>query len=99
MRSSLFAAVALGPLCLVAAAAFPAEAQVTVGSQATPVATATVSSGAPADIIVDAAATLQPTTATAPAVTLNSNNAVTNNGIITFNNVNGSTGVLLQGGI
>ncbi|HTK35873.1 MAG TPA: autotransporter outer membrane beta-barrel domain-containing protein [Caulobacteraceae bacterium] len=85
-------------MCLVAAAAFPAEAQVTVGSQATPVATATASNGGPADITVDSSATLQPTTAAAPAVTLNSNNVVTNNGIVTFNNVNGSTGVLVQGG-
>jgi hypothetical protein len=98
MRSSLFAAVALGPLCLVAVA-FPAKAQLSItASQATPVATATASNNAPADISITSSGVVQPTAATSPAVTLNSNNKITNAGAITFNNVSGSTSVLIQGG-
>ena len=98
MRSSLFAAVALGPLCFVAALGSAHAASITA-TQATPVATATATNGAPDNVDVASGGTVQPTAATSPAVTLNSNNAVTNEGTIQFNNVNGSTAVLIQGGV
>ncbi len=89
MRRALVAAL---PLALLVdhAAAFAAT---TISSgQSTPVQTSTTG-----DLTIAAGGSITPTTAT-PAVTLNSSNSITNNGAISSSNVNGSVGVLLQGG-
>jgi hypothetical protein len=85
-------------MCL-AAAFVPAHATTTISaSQGTPVATATAKSGAPDDIDITTNGSILPNVNTAPGVTLNSNNVVTNEGTIQFNNINNSTSVLIQGG-
>ena len=90
MRLSLFAAAALGPLCLVAAAR-PALALDISGEQKTSYATS-----ASGDITVTTTGSVNP--AAGPAITLDSDNSVTNNGTIGLNNVSDSTVVLIQGG-
>ncbi len=103
MRKTLLAAVALAPLCLVLAEG-PAVAQDTISSSvSTPIATATASNGAPADIDIAAGGSVT-VSGTIPAVTLNSSNNVTNDGSISIKDVTTgtavapTTGVLLQGG-
>jgi hypothetical protein len=94
LRHVLFAAAS--PFCLLAGAA---QAETTISTTvATPVATATAASGARDDIKITSAGTVQPTSAGA-AVTLNSNNTVTNEGTIKFQNVNDATGILALGGM
>jgi hypothetical protein len=88
------AAAAMAPLILGAHAAH-AQLEIT-SNNASPVATATAVSGGPGDIVVDtnAGITVKDTT---PGITLNSNNSVTNNGSVGGNNVDNSTGILVQG--
>ncbi|WP_312167076.1 autotransporter domain-containing protein [Phenylobacterium sp.] len=93
LRHVLFAAAS--PLCLLAGAA-QAETVIST-SVSTPVATATAASGARDDIKITSAGTVQPTSAGA-AVTLNSDNTVTNEGTIKFSNVDDATGILVLGG-
>jgi hypothetical protein len=62
-----------------------------------PVATSTVAGGGPDDLNVANGGSVAPTTVGA-AVTLDSNNAVTNLGSITFNNLDDSIGILALGG-
>ncbi|MBP7701564.1 MAG: autotransporter outer membrane beta-barrel domain-containing protein [Phenylobacterium sp.] len=94
LRHVLFAAAS--PLCLLAGAA---QAETVISTTvATPVATATAASGARDDVKISTAGTIQPTSAGA-AVTLNSNNTVTNEGTIKFSNVDGATGILGLGGV
>ncbi|MEI9892198.1 MAG: hypothetical protein WDN45_18630 [Caulobacteraceae bacterium] len=74
-----------------------AYAQVSISSNtSTPIATATASNGSPADVDVTSNATLTINGQT-PAITVNSNNSVINLGTITSNNVDGATGILVQG--
>jgi hypothetical protein len=95
-RNFLAAAVALSPLLV--AIAHPAAAQVSItSSTSTPIATATASSGSPANVDIAAGGSINVTTP-GYAVEINSNNTVTNEGAIGFSNVNGATGVLIQGG-
>ena len=67
-----------------------------------PIATATATSGAtvgtPGNIIIDTsgAVTISTNPPTAPAVTINSSNTVTNTTNITYTGVNGAVGVLLE---
>lgn len=94
LRHVLFAAAS--PLCLLAGAA---QAETVISTTvATPVATATAANGARDDVKISTAGTIQPTSAGA-AVTLNSNNTVTNEGTIKFSNVNDATGILGLGGM
>jgi hypothetical protein len=93
MRKTLFAAVALAPLLLMAAGT-TAFAQTTIGnSTSTPVTTA-----ADGDISISSGGTISPTTPGAAAVTVNSSNNVNNGGTLSFKDVNNATGVLLLGG-
>jgi hypothetical protein len=91
MRKRLMAAAAFSPLALLGFS--PAQAQTTISnSQSTPVATATTG-----DLTIASGGTINPTTS-GNAVTINSNNSVTNSGSITFNNLDNSTGIIAQGG-
>ncbi len=60
----------------------------------TPVATSTAASGAPDNVIVTGS--VKP--ASGVAVTLDSNNTVTNSGVLSTQNTNDTTGVLVKGG-
>lgn len=94
LRHVLLAATS--PLCLLAGAA---QAETVISTTvATPVATVTAASGAPDDVKISTAGTIQPTSAGA-AVTLNSDNAATNEGTIKFSDVNDATGILGLGGV
>lgn len=90
----LFVTAALAPLALVSAA--HAETKITT-AVTTPVKTSTAANGAPDDLTIDTGGSVKPAAAGA-AVTLDSNNAVKNAGVIGFNNVSGATGVLVLGG-
>ncbi|MFC3067763.1 autotransporter outer membrane beta-barrel domain-containing protein [Phenylobacterium soli] len=90
----LFVTAALLPLALASAAR--AETKITT-AVTTPVKTSTAAGGAPDDLTIDSAGSVKPTAAGA-AVTLDSNNAVKNAGVVGFNNVSGATGVLALGG-
>jgi len=81
--------------------ALPAVAQVTISTATTtPVQTATASSGAPSDITISSpSGTVAPTTTNTTAVTVNSSNDITNNGAITFNNLNDTVGVRILPGL
>src|SRR5438045_4072342 len=96
MRKSLAAAVAAAPLLVAMAGAARAETQITTATTA-PVATATVKSGAPDDIHITSGGSIAPANNTAPAVTLNSSNTVTNDGAITFKDVDNAVGILVIG--
>ncbi len=95
-RTSLVAAVSIAPLLLIIAGAASATDTIT-GSGTTPVATATATSGGPDNVDVASGGSIGPTTA-GPAVTLNSNNTVTNEGSIGSSNVDGGIGIQVNGG-
>jgi hypothetical protein len=100
---SLFATTCLTPIAFglfAASAATAANPVVTIGaSQTTPVTTATVGTGGtPADISITTAGSINPTTGGA-AVIINSNNAVTNAGTISYNGVNNATGIFANAGV
>ena len=96
MSKSLTLSAALAPLCALALG--DAASAATINTATTvPVATATATNGAPDDILLDTAGSITLTTA-GPAITLNSNNNVTQNGAITTTDVNGAVGVLILGG-
>ncbi len=88
--------VSAAVLPLVPAAAH-AETKITAATT-TPVATSSLASGQPDNLLIDAAGSLKPT-APGAAVTVDSSNTVTNNGAIGFQNVSGATGILIQGGV
>ncbi len=90
-RSFLALAVAAAPLLVALASPAAAATQIT-SSTSTPVATA-----AAGDVTIAAGGSINPTTPGA-AVTLNSNNSVTNQGAITFKDVSGAVGILIDGG-
>ena len=93
MRKTLFAAVALAPLWLLASQT-PAAAQKTISSSiSTPQTTAV-----DGDITINSGGSIQPTTAGTAAVTVNSSNNVTNSGSITFSNINSVVGIAVEGG-
>ena len=95
-----FSAVAVSAAPFVALFAGHAAAQVSIStSTSAPIATATASSGAPANIDITSTGSIGITnTAGGTAVTVNSNNAVTNEGSIGFTDINNATGVQLLGG-
>lgn len=95
MKVRLFAAAALAPLALAA----PSLAQTTItGARTTPVQTSTVNGGQPGDVVIASGALVAPTTANTAAIVIDSNNTVTNNGSIAYNDLNDVTGVLIRGG-
>lgn len=96
MRKHLAVAAAAGPILL--ALASNAQAQLSISTATTaPVATATAVNSAPADISIIAGGSIS-LSAAGSAVTLNSNNNVSNAGGISFSNINGVNGILAQGG-
>ncbi|MGI9170123.1 MAG: autotransporter domain-containing protein, partial [Caulobacteraceae bacterium] len=95
-RRFLAAAVALAPLLAMGAGSARAATQITTATT-TPVATATANGGAPDDIDITTTGSVSPT-APGAAVTLNSNNVITNEGQINFKDVNDATGILIDGG-
>ena len=87
MRNRLLAAAAIAPLSLLGLT--PASAQTTISnSQSTPVLTSTGG-----DVTIASGGTVAPT-ASGAAVTINSNNSVTNSGAISFNGIDNATGIL-----
>ncbi|MGZ8362530.1 MAG: autotransporter outer membrane beta-barrel domain-containing protein [Caulobacteraceae bacterium] len=92
MRKSLLTAAAMAPLLLGAAAA---QAATTItGERTTPVTTATANNGQPDDVVIAAGAKLKLTSGV--AVTVNSDNLFTNNGVIGFEGAaDNSVGVLV----
>ena len=94
-RTTLTAAVASAPLLMLAS---HAAAQLSIStSTSTPVATATAVSSAPGDIDITSAGSIG-ITSPGVAVTLNSNNMVSNAGQIGFTDIDSATGILVQGG-
>ena len=94
-RKFLATAAAIGPLM---AAAAPVMAQVTISTATSaPVATATLSSGNPSDLVVTSSGSIG-VTAPGTAVTINSNNSVSNAGQIGFTGINNAVGILAEGG-
>ncbi|HRD26660.1 MAG TPA: autotransporter outer membrane beta-barrel domain-containing protein [Caulobacter sp.] len=94
-RKRLVATVAAAPLLLLASQAL---ADVTISDKRTaPVATGTVDNGAPGNIIISNTGSVKLTTA-GPLVTVNSDNTVINNGEISSEDVDNSTGILVVGG-
>jgi outer membrane autotransporter protein len=94
MMKRLFVSAALLPLLHAGSA--HAETKISTATTA-PVATATLAAGQRDDLTIEVAGSIKPTVAGA-AVTLNSNNIVKNAGAIGFNNLDGSRGILVQGG-
>lgn len=94
-RTTLVAAVASAPFLLLAGQA-SAQLSITTATSA-PVATATAVSNAPGSIDVTSTGSIG-LTASGVAVTLNSNNAVTNEGQIGFTDISNATGILVRGG-
>lgn len=93
LRYALLAATS--PVCLLAGAA-QAETVISTATT-TPVATATAANGAPDDIRISSSGSIKPTGGA--AVTLNSNNSVTNEGAITIEDASDATGILVTGGM
>ena len=94
-RTKLVAAVASAPLLLLAG---HATAQLSIStSTSTPVATATAASNAPANIDITSGGSIG-VTSPGVAVTLNSNNTVSNEGQIGFTDQDNSTGIQVLGG-
>lgn len=90
----LFAATCLTPVVLLAA---PAAAQTVIsGASTTPVSTSTANGGAPSDVQISSTGSLKPTAS--PAVTVDSNNNVDNEGTIQITDVNNAVGILIQPG-
>lgn len=98
MRKSLIAAVALAPICLLAS---QAGATTTIsGNVNAPLKTSTANNGAADDLSITG--TVTATAANPIAVTLDSNNSVTNSGTINGSNTSGvgatTVGILANGG-
>jgi hypothetical protein len=96
MRNRLMAAAAVAPLAFFGLGANAQQTLTISSNTSTPVATATAVSGGPGDIVQTSGATFTINSST-PAFTLNSNNAIANQGLITSKNVNNVTGILVQG--
>ncbi|HEY5072083.1 MAG TPA: autotransporter outer membrane beta-barrel domain-containing protein [Caulobacteraceae bacterium] len=95
-RKFLAVAVALGPLLGLGVGQVAAQTTIS-GATSTPVATSTANGGAPSDVIIASGGSITPT-APGAAVTLDSNNSVTNQGAIAFKDVSGVVGILVDGG-
>src|SRR3546814_16779894 len=93
MRKTLLASTCLATLLSTAA---HAETTITTATTA-PVRTSTIKPGAPDDIKITSAGSIKPTVA-GPAVTIDSNHKVVNDGTIELTNVDGATGILAGAG-
>jgi hypothetical protein len=94
-RTLLVAAVSVAPFLFLTQTAGATE---TISSSTTtPVATATATSAGPDNIAITSGGSVSPTV-TGAAVTLNSSNTVSNEGSITFSNVDGAVGIKVFGG-
>ncbi len=93
MRKTLFAAVALAPMWVLASQSAAFAATTITNSISTPHTTA-----ADGDITINSGAGITPTTPGTSAVTIDSSNAVSNAGTISYSNVNSVNGVLMLGG-
>ena len=93
----LFASTCLTPIALglLVSPAFAATATID-SAVTTPVKTSTASSGAAADVSITSAGSVKPTSGT--AVTIDSNNSVTNAGTIGITGSNGAIGILANAG-
>lgn len=88
----------LASTCLAAIAAAPLHAETTVGDKRTAtIRTATIKSGAADDIRITSAGSVVPTVA-GPAVVLDSNNKVVNEGTIQTTNLDNTTGIRAEAG-
>ena len=92
MRKTLFAAVALAPLWVLASS--PEVAAKTISSS-TSTAQTTATDG---DIDIASGVTISPSSAGTAAVTVDSSNTVTNEGAISYTGKNNVVGILLSGG-
>lgn len=90
----LFVSAAVLPL--LSAGVAHAETKISTATTS-PVATATLAAGQPDDLTIEAAGSIKPQSA-GVAVTLNSNNQVKTAGTIGFNNLDTSTGILVEAG-
>ncbi|MEQ1780066.1 MAG: autotransporter domain-containing protein [Hyphomonadaceae bacterium] len=78
----------------------PAFAQVSISTATTaPVSTNTANSGSPSDVAITSTGSITLTTAGSTAVTINSNNKLTNAGTIVTNNADNSVGVRILPGV
>lgn len=89
--------VSAAALPLLYAASAHAETKISTATT-TPVKTSTIAGGQPDHLTIEAAGSIAPTVA-GPAVTLDSSNALINNGSIRFNGVNGATGIQVNSGV
>lgn len=90
----LLVSAAAAPLCL--AAMQTAQAQVTIsGSQSTPLLTSTANGGQASDVQLTGSVSVS----SGVAVTVDTNNNLTNSGTIASTASSGSTGVLIKGGL
>jgi len=95
-RAALRRRLCLGAGLAALAAGGPALAADISSGLTTPVATSTADNGAAADVNITSSGSVQPTSGA--AVTLDSDNAVTNAGIVKIQDANGAVGVLATGG-
>ncbi|MCF6293605.1 MAG: methyl-accepting chemotaxis protein, partial [Robiginitomaculum sp.] len=97
MRRLLLLSAGLTSLGVALGFAFPAAAQVEVGTELTdPIDTQTIDDGNPADIVILSAGSVL-IGAGQTAITLNSDNTVTNQGIISSTDADNSIGILVSG--
>ena len=88
----------LASTCLLAVASIPVHAETSIGTATTaPVRTSTIKSGAADDIKITSAGSIKTTSPV--AVTIDSNNKLTNEGTIEISNVNNATGILANAGV
>ncbi|HRD45088.1 MAG TPA: autotransporter domain-containing protein [Caulobacter sp.] len=97
MRIRFFATASLAPLLLLAGEV-RAETVIT-DTRTTPIVTSTANGGAPDDVRVDAEEGEIALTTAGAAITVDSDNAVENEGTIGSEDVDGSLGILVQGGV
>ncbi|OYX35276.1 MAG: hypothetical protein B7Y99_03945 [Caulobacterales bacterium 32-69-10] len=95
MNRSLFAAAALGPICL--ALGSPAAAATVSDARTTPIATSSAGTAGAEDVAISADGSIK-LTAPGTAVTLDSNNSVSNAGTIQFDDANNAVAIGVQGG-
>lgn len=92
MRTTLLAST-----CLAALLSTPVHAETSISNAVTtPIRTATVKAGAPDDVKITSTGSVKPTSGT--AVTIDTNNKVTNEGTIQISNADGATGIFANAG-
>jgi hypothetical protein len=92
--------ILLATTCLAAMTATPALAETVIGNALTaPIRTSTVKGGTEADDArLAASGTIKPTVS-GPAITIDSNHKVVNEGTIEFSNIDGATGIFANAGV